>query len=288
MAYHPERGLIDRFHGQSDLKEGIIRTIGDPSKHFSEDVLRILRCLRIAACDHMQIERETARAAVSFAYLLETVSNERIFAECDRLLSASGEDVSKIFHDFYPIWQIIFPEIASDFAHWEEIIQVLTYTPSVQNLRWAMLFRFDTSIAQAVLERYPVEHKRLAQILVLIRHSTDPLPSNQREMRQQIANLHADPVRQLLQMRHAEITRNSAAGELQQIQQAEQLFKQTLTNPKYCFDRKQLAVNGNDLIHIGIEKGPRIGAILDTLFQLVINEELPNQRDVLFNYAKKL
>ncbi|MFR2032388.1 MAG: CCA tRNA nucleotidyltransferase, partial [Collinsella sp.] len=60
MAWHPERGLVDRYDGQGDLKRKLIRAVGDPKRRFDEDALRMLRAVRFACSDFM-IEPETKR-----------------------------------------------------------------------------------------------------------------------------------------------------------------------------------------------------------------------------------
>lgn len=49
MAYHPERGLVDLFHGMEDMEHKIVRCVGDPMERFHEDALRILRAVRFSA-----------------------------------------------------------------------------------------------------------------------------------------------------------------------------------------------------------------------------------------------
>ena len=53
-----------------------------------------------------------------------------------------------------------------------------------------------------------------------------------------------------------------------------------------CFSLRQLAVNGSDLLHIGISSGKNIGDTLDTLLNKVIEGELPNEKEALLIYAK--
>ena len=81
MAYHPQRGLYDPFDGQTDLKNGIIRCVGDPLRRFEEDALRMLRAHRFAARYHFQIEQSTKQAMEQKASLISCVSVERIRKE---------------------------------------------------------------------------------------------------------------------------------------------------------------------------------------------------------------
>ena len=62
MAYSPARGLRDDFGGREDLKNGVLRCVGDPGERFREDALRILRALRFAARFGLTIEEKTAAA----------------------------------------------------------------------------------------------------------------------------------------------------------------------------------------------------------------------------------
>ncbi|MCR5488381.1 MAG: HD domain-containing protein [Lachnospiraceae bacterium] len=86
MAYHPEKGLVDLFGGAEDLKEGIIRAVGDPAERFSEDALRILRAYRFSARLGFRIEEKTREAASRLAGTLRNISAERIRDELQGLV----------------------------------------------------------------------------------------------------------------------------------------------------------------------------------------------------------
>lgn len=88
MAWNPETGLVDLFDGQTDLKNGILRTVGDPDTRFSEDALRILRLFRFCAQLDFDIEESTLQGAARTAAGLAKISVERVFSEITRLLEA--------------------------------------------------------------------------------------------------------------------------------------------------------------------------------------------------------
>ena len=87
MAWHPDRGLVDRFDGRRDLKDRIIRAVGEPHRRFEEDALRMLRAVRFACRLDFTIEPDTARALASCAPLLDSVAQERIGSELTGILS---------------------------------------------------------------------------------------------------------------------------------------------------------------------------------------------------------
>ena len=86
MGYHPSRGVFDPFCGRADLKAGILRTVGDPDRRFSEDALRILRAFRFASTLGFEIEKSTRASALKNAKKLNTISAERVFAETEKAL----------------------------------------------------------------------------------------------------------------------------------------------------------------------------------------------------------
>ncbi len=91
MFYEPiSREVIDYVGGQSDLKAGIIRAIGDASKRFGEDHLRMLRAVRFAARLGFRIEAGTHAAIGRHAASISRVSPERIGDELERILTHSS------------------------------------------------------------------------------------------------------------------------------------------------------------------------------------------------------
>jgi tRNA nucleotidyltransferase/poly(A) polymerase len=88
ISYSPTHGICDPFGGREDLKNRIIRAVGEPSLRFREDALRILRGLRFAATFGFKIEEETSNAIRDNAHLLANVSAERIWVELRKTMAA--------------------------------------------------------------------------------------------------------------------------------------------------------------------------------------------------------
>ncbi|MCX8015815.1 MAG: CCA tRNA nucleotidyltransferase [Patescibacteria group bacterium] len=78
--------LIDYFGGEKDLKDKIIRAVGDPEKRFNEDALRLMRAVRCAVELDFEIEEKTQRAIVELANNLAYISRERIRDELIKIL----------------------------------------------------------------------------------------------------------------------------------------------------------------------------------------------------------
>ena len=109
MAYSKMTGTVDLFDGQNDLKNKIIRCVGDPDRRFNEDALRILRALRFASALDFEIEEKTAQSLLKNRALLGNISEERIAKELLKLVCGKG--AKRILTDFAPVLFEILPEL---------------------------------------------------------------------------------------------------------------------------------------------------------------------------------
>ena len=81
IAYNDQRGYVDMFGGMEDIKKAIIKGVGEPSKRFQEDALRMMRALRFSAQLNFSIEENTMLALKENAQLIKNISIERIREE---------------------------------------------------------------------------------------------------------------------------------------------------------------------------------------------------------------
>ena len=111
MAYSKRSGLVDEFNGRKDLKDKVIRTVGDASRRFGEDYLRILRCIRFSTELDFSIEDETFQAAKVMSAFLEKISSERVREEIFKILvSRKPSKGIKLLKDIGAL-EVIIPEI---------------------------------------------------------------------------------------------------------------------------------------------------------------------------------
>jgi len=90
MALSPQNEVIDPFGGRADLKEKIIRAVGEPAKRFGEDALRLMRAVRISAELEFSIEDETRNAIKDSSELLGAIAKERIRDELVKIIMSPG------------------------------------------------------------------------------------------------------------------------------------------------------------------------------------------------------
>ncbi len=113
MAYHPEKGLVDLFHGREDLESGIIRAVGEANERFLEDALRMMRAIRFAAQLKGKIEENTWKALCELHENIAHVSAERIRVEMEKLLVSDRPEDFRLFHEsgltkyFIPEWDVM-------------------------------------------------------------------------------------------------------------------------------------------------------------------------------------
>ena len=152
--------LVDPFNGIADLEDGIIATPLDPEVTFSDDPLRMMRCIRFATQLNFQIEEETFLALERMANRIKIVSGERIEVELNKIMMAPHPSIGFEYLQRSGLLQIILPEVAAldivekrdgrahknNFYHTLEVLENVCRTPepshprtSVLYLRWAAL-----------------------------------------------------------------------------------------------------------------------------------------------------
>ena len=107
MAYNEKSGLVDIFDGQQDLRNKIIRSVGDADTRFNEDALRIMRAIRFASQLGFEIEKQTADSIHKNKALLKNISVERIFVELKKLLT--GKNATEILLHYRDVLEAALP-----------------------------------------------------------------------------------------------------------------------------------------------------------------------------------
>ena len=146
----------------------------------------------------------------------------------------------------------------------------------------------SASIASDVLKRFRCKNSLLEEICTLIRyHDTAVLP-NSISIKRFLNKVGIKNFKKLQIIKSADIRAQSPDyihENIAYLKQINDIFKQIIADNE-CYTLEQLAVNGNDLIEVGIPQGNRIGVILDSLLQMVINEETENKKDNLLKVAQ--
>ena len=317
MAYSPKRGFADPFGGREDLKNKVLRAVGEPEKRFQEDSLRILRGVRFAVRFDLTVDPETRKAMLSQAQLMDNLARERVFDELCKLLPlVDAEDLGQ----FAPILAAVIPElepmIGFDQRSPHHAYDLFTHTahvvagvPAELTLRWAALlhdigkvptFTQDETgrghfyghaprgaeMADQVLHRLKAPTALREQVVVLIEKHMTRLQPDKKLLRRQIGRLGWETVENLLYLQEADMGSKGTGKpeELAIFPQIRELLDQ-IKAENACLSLKDLAVNGHDLMEMGFT-GRAIGQCLNTLLEQVIDERLPNEKAALLAFAK--
>lgn len=322
MAYSKMTGTVDLFGGQNDLKNGIIRCVGDPDRRFNEDALRILRALRFASALDFEIEEKTAQSLLKNRALLGNISEERIAKELLKLVCGKG--AKRILTDFAPVLFEILPELqpmyknSHDNPHhcydiYEHTLIAVESIDPEPTLRFAMLLhdcgkpavkkfdengvahfyghqRISAEISAQILARLKVSNKFRDEILFLVsNHDRWELYENTEKMPRYLSKFGLDGVLNLLKVMRADVLAQSPEYRyrLDQIADAEEIAK-NLAAQKPCLSLSELQINGRTLMDIGIPQGRKLGAVLAKLLDEVIDGVTKNTQEALTTRAREI
>lgn len=322
MAYSKMTGTVDLFGGQNDLKNGIIRCVGDPDRRFNEDALRILRALRFASALDFEIEEKTAQSLLKNRALLGNISEERIAKELLKLVCGKG--AKRILTDFAPVLFEILPELqpmyknSHDNPHhcydiYEHTLIAVESIDPEPTLRFAMLLhdcgkpavkkfdengvahfyghqRISAEISAQILARLKVSNKFRDEILFFVsNHDRWELYENTEKMPRYLSKFGLDGVLNLLKVMRADVLAQSPEYRyrLDQIADAEETAK-NLAAQKPCLSLSELQINGRTLMDIGIPQGRKLGAVLAQLLDEVIDGVTKNTQEALTTRAREI
>lgn len=322
MAYSKMTGTVDLFGGQNDLKNGIIRCVGDPDRRFNEDALRILRALRFASALDFEIEEKTAQSLLKNRALLGNISEERISKELLKLVCGKG--AKRILTDFAPVLFEILPELqpmyknSHDNPHhcydiYEHTLIAVESIDPEPTLRFAMLLhdcgkpavkkfdengvahfyghqRISAEISAQILARLKVSNKFRDEILFLVsNHDRWELYENTEKMPRYLSKFGLDGALKLLKVMRADVLAQSPEYRyrLDQIADAEEIAK-NLAAQNPCLSLRELQINGRTLMDIGIPKGRKLGAVLAQLLDEVIDGVTKNTQEALTTRAREI
>lgn len=281
MAYSDRDGLVDAFGGEMDLKQGIIRCVGNALDRFTEDALRILRAIRFSAQLGFDIERETEEAISAIAPNLEKVSRERIQVELTKLLlSGHPERIEAVFsHGIGPFVSRLFEEAGKRLSRTEK----LCLLPAQKHMRWSGFLKEEAAQdAVTVLRELKLDNDTVNGVRTLTELWKEEIPAQKPAIRKIMSGLSEELFRDLLTFQKV-FFEEAGRKRLETVEQ----YAEEIVRDGDCIRLKDLAVTGKDLIEAGRKPGPEMGTVLNRLFEEVLQFPERNKRDYLMNLAEK-
>lgn len=321
MAYHPDRGLVDLFHGMDDIRAEIIRCVGNPLERFGEDALRILRAVRFSAQLGFSIEAETKTGIEELAPNLKLVSAERIQTELVKLLVSPHPDYlltayeTGITRQFLPEFDACM-ETGQNTPH--HCLSVGLHTlQSLLNIRPDKVLRLTMllhdigkpavkktdengrdhfkmhgpageKMASAILRRLKFDNDTISKVCRLIRWHDDRPAPDMCSVRRAVNRIGEDIFPLYLEVQRADMLAQSTYKREEKAARLEgvnECYRKILEEGQ-CVSLKSMAVSGRDLIAAGYAPGPELGEILDRLLEHVLEHPEDNEKDRLLALLK--
>ena len=312
--------LVDPFGGQRDLEARVVRAVGEPRERFAEDALRMLRAVRFATRLGFVIDPRTADAIRDSAALARNLSGERIQQEITKMLEApKPSEAFRLLSDL-GLLEVICPELddakgtPQDKAVAQNVfdhsLATLDATPADDLvLRLAGLFHdigkpatfadghfhqhefVGEAKARDILRRWRFDKDTVTRVTHLVRnhmfwYQSEWTPS---AVRRFVRKVGLENIPALFALRKADNIGSGARSPRMYALEALWERVQEEIRAASAFSLKDLAIDGNDVMAaLGIPPGPRVGRILDELFERVTDDPKLNTRERLLELTREI
>ena len=323
LAYSEKTGVIDLYGGKTDIKNGIIRFVGDPNLRIEEDALRIMRAFRFISKLGFILDKKTAEAIHKKRKFLNKISKERIFDELSKILLGSYAKKALCEMKKLGILGFIIPEFKQmktfKFGSFKEKNNLFSHIVDTVSLcqrdlitRLAALFhdlgKINTRVIDAKGNFFYYGHEKESALIAeeKLRHF-------------KASNDIVFSVRNLI-LNHMILEKDLSIKELKKLimglgeKNMARLFDLILanTNSKNDLDKEKgqilidrlknrieeiekmgkipdirdISISGVDLINLGFE-AKEIGKIKNEIYDLILDEKLENEKEVIINYLSE-
>ena len=319
IAFSPKKGIFDPLGGEQDIKDELIRCVGDPDKRFNEDGLRILRALRFSSQTGFKIDSATTCSIRKNKNLIKNLSAERIFVELKKLLC--GVNAHKVIRDYVDVIGVFIPEILPTVGFeqntkyhcydvFEHTLKALENSIKTEVVRLAVFLhdvgkpkafspdadgtahfkghaQIGAEMARNIFERLKSDNDTKNTVCDLISEHSIRVKVNELALKKYISKKGFDFIKLLLKVKKAD---NSAKApeycNPEELNEVEKLVDKIEKSGCPLFLR-DLKMSGSDLVELGIS-GRKVGETLEALLDLVIEEKTLNKKEVLTQKAKEM
>ena len=318
IAMDIDGNISDPFHGCDDIKNKIIRCVGEPSMRFNEDALRILRAVRFSSVLGFEIEKNTSDALMNLRKNLDNISRERIRDELDKLIC--GKNLVPVMLGYREIIAQIIPEMRPCFdfdqkSHfhmydvYEHIVRTIDSAPQDSVLfRRTMLFhdigkppkftidengeghfkghaKISADMCRDIMKNLRYDNNSIEQTCLLVAHHSDKIHSDI-QIKKLVSEIGEDNFFLLMQIKRFDNYGKCpfVLKEFEEFERHENALREFIKNND-CMHISQLEINGNDLVNMGF-RGKAVGDMLKNILNMIIEGNLENKHDVLLEYAK--
>lgn len=322
IAYNLSEGIVDPFGGILDIEAGVIRTVGDPDKRFREDALRMLRAVRFSAQLGFSIDDGTMKSIERNSQLMENISGERIRDELTKILLSSNPfcfsllmDTKLIRHTLPEFESCFLTDQNNPYHAYNVAMHTLHSVANIERdriLRWTMLFhdigkpgmkttdgkgidhfynhqQLSVKLSKAAMLRLRFDKKSMDRILLLVKFHDMTIKTEYMSVRRAMCKVGEDLFEDLLKVIEADKKAQNPKLLEERNKKFARLWEiyKDIREKGQCTSLKALAVNGDDLIALGIKPGKGIKELLDGLLEKVIAEPELNTKERLLNLLRQ-
>ncbi|MGM0628908.1 MAG: CCA tRNA nucleotidyltransferase [Patescibacteria group bacterium] len=318
--------IIDPHEGQKDLKERLIRAVGDPVERFKEDGLRILRAVRFQAEINFTIEEKTLQAIYQKKDTLNFISKERIRDEFSRIINSKNPASAMEMARRLGLLKYIIPELEEGTGveqkgshHYDVFNHSLYALQHTADNNWPFEIRMaalmhdigkprtrrknpkkgysfyghevvGAKITEKALKRLKFSKDIITSVSTLVRWHmffSDPEKISLTAIRRLLRNVGEERIWDLIKIRFSDrMGMGLPKKEPYRLRKFQAMIEEVLSDPVSV---KNLAVDGNDIVETtGVNPGPKVGFILHALLEEVIKDPSLNNREYLLNRSKEL
>lgn len=319
MAYDPlEKKLVDKFSGQEDLKRKLIRAVGDPKLRFSEDGLRPVRACRFAAQLDFKIEEKTFQAIGKTLEIAGKVALERVHDELVKMLSAPKPSIGIEYLRKSGLLKLFIPELLDTVGveqppqyhkydvYWHSLYSCDAAPSDNIPLRLAALlhdiakpsckegFTFynhdqaGVELTEKISKRLKFSNDDVKTVSLLIGNHMFDYKSEWSDaaVRRFIRRVGLENIPSLFALRKADakaMEREIESGYLEELQS--RIDK--IISEENALHIKDLKVKGEDVMReLAIPPGPKVGQVLESLLEKVLDDPSLNTREKLIELIK--
>ncbi|MDD3569787.1 MAG: CCA tRNA nucleotidyltransferase [Lachnospiraceae bacterium] len=278
IAYCQSEGYVDIFGGISDINERVIRGVGDASERFREDALRMLRAVRFSVQLNFDIEEKTKEALKENAELIEKISAERIREELTKTITGNALNRLPVLWETGLLKHISLELCNSVEKNSEDIIYQLKGIEKNTVMAYAVFLQFmDIPKAKNVLQSLKFDTKTMRLAKTVLNNMKVEIETSSAQVRKFAARIGTEALETLYKVK--------LAGGENAAEKALETLKRVIEDGD-CISVKGLALSGEDLMGIGVEKGKAIGNILNELLEMVLENPKMNNKETLLKTAR--
>ncbi len=315
--------IIDLFGGQKDIKNKIIRTVGEPNDRFREDALRLLRAVRFACQLGFKIEPKTARAIAKMAGAIKFTAKERLRDELIKILASPQPAEGILLLQKTNLLHYLIPELEQGigvsqkghhtYSVFKHSVLSLKHCPSPSwQVRLAALLHdigkpktrrlingevtfynhelVSARLTEKIMRRLRFKNKDIEKVVTLVKNHMFYYNVGEvtaASVRRLISKVGRQNLKDLIDLRIADrLGSGVPKAKPYKLRHLEYMLEKVQNDPVSV---KMLKINGNDLMQIlKIKPGPRIGAILDILLAEVIEDPAKNNKKYLTARSREL